>query len=94
MSTDVLVGFPGETEEQFRRTVEFAAETRFSRLHVFPYSARPGRGGDCEGAPAAEKRARKEEMLQVAEELAQEYAQRWVGESGVGAGGRWRSAGS
>ena len=36
VSTDVLVGFPGETEEQFRRTVEFAREMRFSRLHVFP----------------------------------------------------------
>jgi threonylcarbamoyladenosine tRNA methylthiotransferase MtaB len=80
VSTDVLVGFPGETEEQFRRTVELARELRFSRVHVFPYSPRPGtRAAEWRDTPAAVKTARREEMLRVAEELAEEYAQSWVG---------------
>jgi threonylcarbamoyladenosine tRNA methylthiotransferase MtaB len=79
VSTDVLVGFPGETDAQFRRTVEFAREMQFSRIHVFPYSARPRTpAAKLRGVPAAVKRARKEEMLQVAQSLAQEYAQTWL----------------
>jgi threonylcarbamoyladenosine tRNA methylthiotransferase MtaB len=80
VSTDILVGFPGETEEQFRRTVELARELRFSRVHVFPYSPRPGtRAAEWRDTPASVKTARREEMLRVAEELAEEYAERWEG---------------
>ena len=42
ISTDVMVGFPGETEEEYYETVGFVQRTGFMRLHVFPYSARPG----------------------------------------------------
>lgn len=42
ISTDVIVGFPGETEESFLRSYEFVEKMNFSRLHVFPYSLRPG----------------------------------------------------
>ncbi len=80
VSTDLLVGFPGETEAQFRRTVEFAREMQFSRVHVFPFSRRPGtRAAELPDTPAAVKAARMEEMLRVGEALGQEYAQRWVG---------------
>jgi threonylcarbamoyladenosine tRNA methylthiotransferase MtaB len=81
ISADVMVGFPGETEEQFERTVGFVQEIGFSHLHVFPFSARPG-------TPAAERRdqvsasarrARAERTLGVGEELAQNAAQAWVG---------------
>lgn len=41
-SADVIVGFPGETEEEFERTVEFCKKARFMHLHVFPYSVREG----------------------------------------------------
>ena len=41
LSADVIVGFPGETEEEFTETVDFFRETRFLHLHVFPYSPRP-----------------------------------------------------
>ncbi|MFW6056523.1 MAG: tRNA (N(6)-L-threonylcarbamoyladenosine(37)-C(2))-methylthiotransferase MtaB [Chloroflexota bacterium] len=47
MTTDVIVGFPGETETEFRETVAFCEEAGFSRIHVFPFSPRPG-------TPAAE----------------------------------------
>lgn len=46
-SADVIVGFPGETEEEFNETVEFVKKEKFLHLHVFPYSKRPG-------TPAAE----------------------------------------
>ena len=46
ITTDIITGFPGETDEAFRQTCDFAREQRFSRIHVFPYSER-------EGTPAA-----------------------------------------
>ncbi|MGE5529135.1 MAG: MiaB/RimO family radical SAM methylthiotransferase, partial [Patescibacteria group bacterium] len=42
VSTDLMVGFPGETEAQFVSSLSFAREMGFSRLHIFPFSARPG----------------------------------------------------
>jgi len=80
VSTDLLVGFPGETDAQFRRTVEFAQEMRFSRVHVFPFSRRPGtRAAELPDTPAAVKAARMEEMLAVADGLVHAYAESWVG---------------
>jgi len=46
ISTDIIVGFPGETEEMFERTLKYVATLDFSRMHIFPYSPR-------EGTPAA-----------------------------------------
>ncbi|MEG0070462.1 MAG: tRNA (N(6)-L-threonylcarbamoyladenosine(37)-C(2))-methylthiotransferase MtaB [Raoultibacter sp.] len=48
LSTDIIVGFPGETESQFEETLVLAQRSRFSKIHVFPYSRR-------EGTPAAER---------------------------------------
>jgi threonylcarbamoyladenosine tRNA methylthiotransferase MtaB len=42
LTTDVIVGFPGETEEEFRETLRFVETVQFSKVHVFPYSNRPG----------------------------------------------------
>ncbi len=42
LTTDIIVGFPGETEEDFQKTLEFAANAEFLMIHVFPYSARRG----------------------------------------------------
>lgn len=47
LETDVIVGFPGETDQEFEASYEFCKEVRFSRMHVFRYSKRPG-------TPAAE----------------------------------------
>ena len=49
LSTDIIVGFPGETEEEFEATCDLVREAGFSRLHVFPYSRR-------KGTPAAERK--------------------------------------
>jgi threonylcarbamoyladenosine tRNA methylthiotransferase MtaB len=81
ISADVIVGFPGETEEQFERTAGFVQEIGFSRLHVFPFSSRPGTlaAERRDQVPASVKRPRAERMLAVGEELAQNAAQAWVG---------------
>src|SRR5258708_27066145 len=42
IATDIIVGFPGETEEQFQRTLDVMAEIRFDVVHVAMYSPRPG----------------------------------------------------
>ena len=42
VTTDLIVGFPGETEAEFERTMDFIRTCRFSAMHVFPYSRRPG----------------------------------------------------
>ena len=42
LSTDIIVGFPGETEDDFAQTIELARACRFSKIHVFPYSRRKG----------------------------------------------------
>lgn len=67
LSTDVMVGFPGETEEDFAATVRLVEQVGFMRLHVFPYSPRPG-------TPAAALPARvpdrvKEERARVLREV-------------------------
>lgn len=48
LSTDIIVGFPGETDDDFRETLDVARRCRFSKIHVFPYSKR-------EGTPAARR---------------------------------------
>ena len=45
-TTDIIVGFPGESDEDFQRTIDVAKQVSFSKIHVFPYSKR-------EGTPAA-----------------------------------------
>lgn len=42
ISTDIIVGFPGETEEEFKKTYEFAKKIKFANIHIFPYSKRSG----------------------------------------------------
>jgi threonylcarbamoyladenosine tRNA methylthiotransferase MtaB len=58
ISADVIVGFPGETEEEFEQTYEFLRELRLDKLHVFPYSPRPG-------TPAAEMNGQLEKAVKA-----------------------------
>ena len=51
LGTDVIVGFPGETDEDHRRTTKLISALPFTYVHVFPYSER--RGTDAEGLPDA-----------------------------------------
>ncbi|CAG7639475.1 Threonylcarbamoyladenosine tRNA methylthiotransferase MtaB [Paenibacillus solanacearum] len=81
ITTDVIVGFPGETEEMFRDGYRFMERMGFSEMHVFPYSKRTG-------TPAARmedqvdeevKNARVHELIDLSERMQLAYAQRFVG---------------
>jgi threonylcarbamoyladenosine tRNA methylthiotransferase MtaB len=76
ITSDVIVGFPGETEEEFMETYRFIRDQRFSELHVFPYSKRTG-------TPAARmedqideevKNERVHRLLELNDQLAKQYA--------------------
>ncbi|MGN1400745.1 MAG: tRNA (N(6)-L-threonylcarbamoyladenosine(37)-C(2))-methylthiotransferase MtaB [Bacillus sp. (in: firmicutes)] len=82
VTSDVIVGFPGETEEEFLETYNFIKEHKFSELHVFPYSKRTG-------TPAARmedqvdeevKNERVHRLIALSEQLSKEYASRFEGE--------------
>jgi threonylcarbamoyladenosine tRNA methylthiotransferase MtaB len=82
VTSDVIVGFPGETEEEFMETYNFIKENGFSELHVFPYSKRTG-------TPAARmddqvdeeiKNERVHRLIALSDQLAKEYASIFEGE--------------
>ena len=81
LTTDVMVGFPGETEEQFARTVAFLEEIRFYEMHVFKYSRRKGTRADrMEGQiPEPVKTQRSEALLKLTKEQSRAYRQRLLG---------------
>lgn len=101
LTTDIIVGFPGETEEDFQESLEFVREIGFSRLHAFSYSQRPGTAAAKMAGqlPKALKKERVNRMITLAEELGREFHKQYEGqtvnvlwESAVGAdenGVRW-----
>ncbi|MBI2899420.1 MAG: tRNA (N(6)-L-threonylcarbamoyladenosine(37)-C(2))-methylthiotransferase MtaB [Planctomycetes bacterium] len=80
-TTDVIVGFPGETEERFERSVEICRRIGMSRIHVFPYSPRPGTEAAAlpDDVPRSVKRARLNRLKAEASRLTQEFCRRFVG---------------
>jgi threonylcarbamoyladenosine tRNA methylthiotransferase MtaB len=84
LTTDVLVGFPGEDEAAFERTLAVAREARFSRMHVFPFSRRPGTAaaGMDGQVPGDVVRERCGRARALAEELGGAYRARLVGREG------------
>ena len=68
ITTDVLVGFPGETAAEFGESLENVREMGFAKVHVFPFSSRPGTAAERMPGPVApeEKKERTARMLQVA----------------------------
>jgi len=83
ISTDVMVGFPGETEEEYYETVGFVQRIGFMRLHVFPYSARPGtRAASLPGQlPRNVKQERARALIATGAGLALEHHRQLVGTS-------------
>ena len=101
LSTDLIAGFPGETEDEFSETLAYVAEIDFARLHVFSYSPRPGTAaarmpGQVAGPAKRERTAR---LIELGERLSLAFHRRYEGtirpvlwESVVGAepaGLRW-----
>ncbi len=81
ITSDILVGFPGETDQDFAATRRFCREAGFAALHVFPFSTRPGTlaAKMPDQVSAAMKRARVQEMLVVGEELRGQSLARFQG---------------
>ncbi len=81
LTTDLIVGFPGEEERHFRNTVAFVKAVGFSRLHIFPYSPRPGTPAASlrDSVPGEEKSRRFEILRQLGEELSAQYRRRFLG---------------
>ncbi|EMT50756.1 tRNA (N(6)-L-threonylcarbamoyladenosine(37)-C(2))-methylthiotransferase MtaB [Brevibacillus borstelensis] len=82
LTTDVIVGFPGETDEQFRNGYEFIQKIGFAELHVFPYSMRTGTPAArmTDQIPEEIKHERVTQLLELNRELTLQYAQQFVGE--------------
>ncbi|MDX1384033.1 MAG: tRNA (N(6)-L-threonylcarbamoyladenosine(37)-C(2))-methylthiotransferase MtaB [Thermoanaerobaculia bacterium] len=97
VTTDVIVGFPGESDAEHRRSLDFVAGLDFARVHAFTFSAREGTAAaSLPGqVPAERKKARMREMLAVADRAAARFRRRQAG--GLGTvlweeerGGCWR----
>lgn len=81
ITTDIIVGFPGETEEDFAESCEFAKKVNFSKIHVFPYSPK-------KGTPAAEmknqitaeiKSKRANELIKISDDMEDEFIKKHIG---------------
>ncbi|MCX7920059.1 MAG: tRNA (N(6)-L-threonylcarbamoyladenosine(37)-C(2))-methylthiotransferase MtaB [bacterium] len=83
ITTDIIVGFPGETEKHFQQTIEMLCRIGFAKTHVFRYSVRPGTKSSMMGnqidSQIAKQRVRQ--LIQLAEEVASEYRKKWIGKT-------------
>ena len=81
VTTDMIVAFPGETEEEFEESLTFIRKCGFADMHIFPYSRRPGTPADKMPGqhPNAVKEARSKAAIAVAEEMSVQYRQNLIG---------------
>ena len=81
ITTDLITGFPGESEEEFAQTLAFVERCAFTAMHVFPYSRRPGTpAADMPGQiPAAGKEDRARRAIALGEELERRWLERQKG---------------
>jgi threonylcarbamoyladenosine tRNA methylthiotransferase MtaB len=81
ITTDVIAGFPGETDEDFEATLSLCREAGFAAIHAFPYSRRPHTGAArMPGQQAPDiRRSRLERLLEVAADCALTFRQRFLG---------------
>lgn len=75
LTTDVIVGFPGETEEEFQETLDFVSKIKFTKVHVFPYSRRKGTKADImpNQIPENIKKERVKRLIDLSNKLEKEY---------------------
>ena len=82
ITTDLICGFPGETEEEFSQTLAFLRRCDFAQMHIFPYSIRPGtKAAEMEQVPGPVKEERAARASAVAAELHRAYLQGCVGQT-------------
>lgn len=83
ITTDLIVGFPGETEEEFQESLAFVEKCAFSAMHIFPYSRRAGTPAAAmpDQVPNAVKEERTHRAGELARRLEEAYLEQWVGET-------------
>ena len=81
VTTDMIVAFPGETEEEFAESLAFIRKCAFADMHIFPYSRRPGTPADKMPGQHnnATKEARSRAAIALAEEMSRDYRKSFVG---------------
>ena len=81
VTTDMIVAFPGETEEEFAQSLAFIRKCGFADMHIFPYSRRPGTPADKMPGqhPNAVKEQRSRAAIAVAEEMSRAYRETLIG---------------
>ena len=81
ITTDMIVAFPGETEEEFAQSLSFIRKCGFADMHIFPYSRRPGTPADKMPGQHnnATKEARSREAIAVAEEMSRSFRENLIG---------------
>jgi threonylcarbamoyladenosine tRNA methylthiotransferase MtaB len=83
LTTDIIVGFPGETDDQFERTMQLVQEIGFAKIHVFRFSPRPGTKAAEMGSrvPQGKISARARRLIALGDEIACEFRRRFVGQT-------------
>lgn len=83
ITTDIIVGFPGETDEEFEESYRFVEDIRFSRIHVFKYSPRKGTPASQfkEQIPGDIKQIRSDRLIRLGDELMEEFHKAFIGRS-------------
>ncbi len=81
ITTDIITGFPGETDEEYRESFDMCREMEFARIHVFPYSSRPGTTAATMPAqvPDSVKTQRNRNLGILSKECAESYRQKFTG---------------
>lgn len=83
ITTDVITGFPGESEEEFEEMIDTILKVNFSKLHVFPYSKRDGTAA-CRlpnHLDNATKKMRARKLIAISKELEEKYMQKFIGKT-------------
>ena len=82
ITTDLITGFPEETEEEFAQTLDFIRKCRFAQMHIFPYSVRPGtKAAELVQFSAAVKEERTRRAVAVARTMHRAYLEGCVGQT-------------